>query len=902
LVRLAADLIERSRAEEQLRESEERLRFAQDTANIGTFDWNIATGQNTWTPKLETMYGLRPGGFLGTQPAWEALVHPEDRPRVLQRVRESLETGAPMEDEWRVIWPDGSVHWLAGRWRMLKNAGGEPVRVTGVNIDVTDRKHMEEELRKSEERFRLATKATNDAIYDIDLKTGTVGWNDTYSALYGRPPETSDSWQWWIDRIHPEDRERTVADLRAAIASGAFSWACEYRFRRVDGEWSHIYDRAYLARNASGKAWRVIGAMQDLTDRKKTEAALAESEERFRNMADTAPVMIWMTRPDNRGTFFNKFCLEFTGHTLDLGRGDGWIAGLHPEDREQLLRVIDAQRQFRSLVRIRRADGEYRWVLLTGIPRFGPDDVFGGYIGSGIDITDQKLIEERLRASEARLMTAQRLAKLGSWERDATTGNTEFSEEMLRILGMPDHPPRSLAEFLNYVHPEDRERVWKGALRARSSSETGAGEYRIVRADSEVRFVRSVLKAIRNECGSVIRVVGATQDITDFKRAQEESFARQKLESVGTLAGGIAHDFNNLLGGVNAQAELALAELDAGSACREELKAIREVAMRGSEIVRQLMIYAGKESEVAGRVDLSKIVDQMLALLKVSVSKHAVIIADLAQNLPAIAASPAQLRQIVMNLITNASDAIGDRDGVIRVTTKPVTVAGESAAVEELLPEGDYLTLEVSDTGTGMSPETQSRVFDPFYTTKSAGHGLGLAVVSGIVRSLGGAIRLTSELGKGSTFQILLPCADTTGTAMIYPVSTIEESAGPCRGAVVLVVEDEDPLRHAVVKMLHKRGFEVLEAASGSVAINLLRENRGKIDMVLLDMTIPGATSHEVVAEAAQSKPDVRVVLTSAYSEETLRPAMSASAIRGFIRKPFQFTDLEQILQNALLT
>jgi signal transduction histidine kinase len=245
------------------------------------------------------------------------------------------------------------------------------------------------------------------------------------------------------------------------------------------------------------------------------------------------------------------------------------------------------------------------------------------------------------------------------------------------------------------------------------------------------------------------------EDITEIKRTQEEALVRQKLESVGTLAGGIAHDFNNLLGAVQAQAELALVEVDIGSSCKEELTAIRDVAIRGSEIVRQLMIYAGKETTDVQLVDLSKIVEEMLSLLKISVTKHAVIEANLDQDLPAIRASAAQLRQIVMNLITNASDAIRDREGVIRVITRRVPLKGESAAkLSTTLPDGDYAQLEVSDTGCGMSVQTQARVFDPFFTTKSAGRGLGLAVVQGIVRNLGGAIELTSEPNKGSTFQI----------------------------------------------------------------------------------------------------------------------------------------------------
>ena len=248
-----AEVTRHIEAEALLRESEERFRFAQKAAGIGTFDWNMKTGVNTWTPELEALYGLPPGGFGYTQKAWEKLIHPDDRAKTLQRVAESYESGSPVEEEWRVIWSDGSVHWVVGRWQVFRNATGEPVRMMGVNIDITDRKNIEEALRKSEERLRLAIKATNDAIWDLDLKAGTVSWNDTYSTLYGRP-ETADSWQFWIDRIHPEDRSRTVDGFQAALHSGESSWSSEYRFRRAEGRWAYIYHRAYIARDASGNA------------------------------------------------------------------------------------------------------------------------------------------------------------------------------------------------------------------------------------------------------------------------------------------------------------------------------------------------------------------------------------------------------------------------------------------------------------------------------------------------------------------------------------------------------------------------------------------------------------------------------------------------------------------------
>jgi len=370
------------------------------------------------------------------------------------------------------------------------------------------------------------------------------------------------------------------------------------------------------------------------------------------------------------------------------------------------------------------------------------------------------------------------------------------------------------------------------------------------------------------------------------------------LESLGTLASGIAHDFNNLLGGVLAQAELALAELADGLHPEKELQAIRDVAMRGSEIVRQLMVYAGKESAVVGTVDLSRLVQDTIELLKVSVSKQARLETDLSNDLPAVQADAAQLRQILMNLVTNASESIGDRDGVIRVTTRYARENQDpSGAVSGHQAETDYVQLEVSDTGYGMTPEMQSKVFDPFFTTKIAGHGLGLAIVDGLVRSLHGKIHLASEPGKGTTFRILLPSSGRPAIPELVSPEEVENFSG---WATVLVVEDEEMLRQSIAKMLRRTGFQVLEASNGSAAIDLLRENGSKIDVVLLDMTIPGPSSSEVAAEYVRARSDAKIILTSAYSEEVARATITGPQGGGFIRKPFHLTDLVKTLRNIV--
>jgi PAS domain S-box-containing protein len=515
---------------------------------------------------------------------------------------------------------------------------------------------------------------------------------------------------------------------------------------------------------------------------------------------------------------------------------------------------------------------------------------------------------EKLRTAEAALRESEqrfrRVFEEGPLGLALVGRDYRFTKVNSALCEMVGYPEAELVQktFAEITHPDDLradvelvERLFNREIpfyRMQKRYQKKSGEF---------IWINLTASLLLGADGRPLYGLAMIEDITEIKRTQEEALFRQKLESVGTLAGGIAHDFNNLLGAVQAQAELGLSELDAGSSCKEELKAICDVATRGSEIVRQLMIYAGKENAAEVPVDLSKTVDEMLSLLKISVTKRAVIEAHLDQDLPSIRGSAAQLRQVVMNLVTNASDAIGDQDGVIRVTTRRVILKRESSETSSrTLPDGEYLQLEVSDTGRGIPPALQTKIFDPFFTTKSAGRGLGLAVVQGIVRSLGGAIHLASEPGKGTTFQVMLPSAKTTAAASDHMIFSDGQMAITSQRGTVLVVEDEDPLRQGIVKMLRKTGFEVFEVAEGSSAIKLLRREGGKIDVVLLDMTIPGASSHQIVAEAVNAKPDIKVILTSAYSQEMIASSMSEPQIHSFIRKPFQFGDLLKTLRNSL--
>ncbi len=381
------------------------------------------------------------------------------------------------------------------------------------------------------------------------------------------------------------------------------------------------------------------------------------------------------------------------------------------------------------------------------------------------------------------------------------------------------------------------------------------------------------------------------------KRLEAQIQHMQKLESLGVLAGGIAHDFNNLLMPILGNAELVLAELPADSANRAKLERLRDAGARLSGLTGQLLAYTGKGSFVAQGIHLSKLVEEMAPLLEMSVSKKATLEYELPEDLSPIEGDASQLSQVVMNLVTNASDALGHESGVIAVRTGLTQADEEDLAAShgfEAPPEGPYVYLEVADSGSGMNVATRQRVFDPFFTTKRTGRGLGLAVIHGIVRAHRGVIRLESEAGRGTTFRILFPCSEATVEPPAPPRDAPAVEPWHTSGGA-LVVDDEADVRELVEIMLGRFGFQVLAAEDGNQGVEAFRKHADQIDVVLLDLTMPGMGGEEALAEIRRIRPDQRVVLMSGYNEEFVASRF-ADAISSFVQKPFT----QEVLQEAL--
>jgi PAS domain S-box-containing protein len=432
-------------------------------------------------------------------------------------------------------------------------------------------------------------------------------------------------------------------------------------------------------------------------------------------------------------------------------------------------------------------------------------------------------------------------------------------------------------------------------------------ELEIVRKDGR-RVPLEVSSRLISEGGKPVGIQGTARDISARKCAEEEKLSlerqvqqAQKMESLGVLAGGIAHDFNNILMAVLGHAELALEGIPQTSPARGNLTDIATAAQRATDLCRQMLAYAGKASFALERVGLRDLVEEMADLLKTTISKKAILTLNLEKDLPPIQADPSQIRQIVMNLIINASEAIGDRDGVITVSVGTTRCDEEYLQKTELhddLPPGPYVHLEVTDTGSGMDAETQLRIFEPFFTTKFTGRGLGLAAVLGIIRAYKGALKVSSDPGKGTTFKVLFPALTDGGGATRSPDSS---PLADWRGkGMILLVDDEESLLALGSRMLEHLGFNVLIATDGLQAVDLYRQRGKEIDLVLMDLTMPRMDGAEALGELRRLNPEVPVVLSSGYSRDDVASRFTGKRLSGVLQKPYTLSKLREALAGLM--
>lgn len=485
---------------------------------------------------------------------------------------------------------------------------------------------------------------------------------------------------------------------------------------------------------------------------------------------------------------------------------------------------------------------------------------------------------------------------------------TSFNPAGERILGWKAAEVIGLPIF-SILAPAEAE-IAGGLVKGGRTEAVGSGSFHLEfsRADgTTVPF--EVNSWIEYQDGEPVGVQAICRDISQRLRVEDERirFERklqdsQKLESLGILAGGVAHDFNNLLTAILGNASLARLELPAGSPTCKSMEEIEMAAERAADLCSQMLAYSGQGRFVVSRIALGNVVMETLELIQASVSKRVKLDINLAETLPPVHGDGAQLRQVLLNLVTNASEAFGEGHGTIGIRTSMLRAEPKWAADAILVPEafeGDYVLLEVSDTATGMNPETVSRIFEPFFTTKFTGRGLGLAAVLGIVRSHRGAIKVQTTLGQGTVFQIALPALGVPASPSSVGRGGDGEARPVFQGSV-LVVDDEASVRRTLTRVLEMMGCKVLVAEDGTVALDRLRQSGRKFDLIMLDLTMPRMDGVQTLREIRNLRPELPVILMSGFAQAQAMARFNEHRLAGFLQKPFKLEEMTAIVGRVL--
>ncbi len=495
-----------------------------------------------------------------------------------------------------------------------------------------------------------------------------------------------------------------------------------------------------------------------------------------------------------------------------------------------------------------------------------------------------------LRENEKRLLLAMEAGRLAIWDWNLETGEIEWTDNASATVGFSNP---TFDEFVAAIHPEDRPGFLACVDKATTEKSYFECDFRITGADGGIRWIATKGNVVCADSGQAARIVGIGLDITERRLLGEKLRNAQKLESIGLLAGGIAHDFNNLLTGILGNASVARDILPPGHEAEPLLANVVQASERAADLTQQLLAYSGKGRFVVEPLDLSSLVAEITNLLEATIPKMVTLQLDLASDLPAIEADSSQIQQVIMNLVINGAEAIGDGPGTLIVQTSLRRFgAGET---QQDLPAGDYVSLEVRDDGCGMDEATQSRIFDPFFTTKFTGRGLGLAAVSGIVRSHRGALHVNSAPGRGSSFEVLF-AAMSKRVPVREPAREFEDLTG---SGLVLVIDDENAVRSTAAAALGRYGYRVEVAHDGAAGVEAFRRHPEKFAAILLDLTMPVLGGEKTLARIREIRPQVPVVASSGHSEE--EAVRRFGEVAAFLQKPYSGAALARAIKSVVL-
>ncbi len=800
-------------------------------------------------------------------------------------------------------------------------------------------RQSEAEVRLAMDRLQFVLDESRVGTWQLHLPSKQVHMSATCKAIYGWPPEAAFRRDDLIAAIHPDDLRAYQAAVRAAVHDRA-DLETTYRFTRADGalRWAEV--RGHAIDDADGNRLMLSGIVIDATERKLTEARVAEQESRYRAITDSIDQMIWSTQPDGFHDYYNHRWYEYTGVPEGTTDGDGWAGMFHPEDQERAFagwrRCLPSGEPYHIEYRLRHRSGEYRWVLGRAQAVRDASGAIVRWYGTCTDIHDIKVAVERVRELEERYRLASRATNDAIWDWDLVGGRLIWNETHRELFGH-DIRNASLALWSEKVHPDDHDRVVESLQAAiAGDAQRWSADYRFRRADGSYAEVFDRGFLARDAEGKALRIIGAKQDLTDRRQAEadlrrlaetleerviertEELAASnrqlvgqieerervagtlrqmQRLEAVGQLTGGVAHDFNNLLTVIIGNlgfVQRGIAGHPNVEKLTRRLGFMEAAAERGAKLTAQLLAFSRRQRLEPKPIDLNGAVGNLRDLLQSTMGGSVRIETVLCDQLWSALVDPTQIELVILNLAINARDAMAV-GGSLTVETSNTVLRDPPRRPEEPEP-GEYVVVAVCDTGYGMSDEVRAKAFEPFFTTKDVGKGtgLGLSQVLGFAKQSGGGVRIDSRSGGGTIVRVFLPRAGEVCHEALQPVA----ADAPQRrdGMVVLLIDDDTAVREVTAEILREADFHVIEAGSGGAGLEAL-DRTEVVDVLLVDFAMPGMNGAEVAREAQLRRPGLPTLFVTGYAD---LDAIRSVGEERIVAKPFQPSRLFQAIEHVL--
>lgn len=871
--------------------AESDARFSELAANIDhVFMLTSGDGRRVLylSPAFETVFGLSRAQAMADRSMWEALVHPADRgplPHDASRSR-------AYEHEYRIVRPDGALRWLRARVRPIFDEHGEVVRIASVIEDITDHKAADLALRESEERYRRLVEASPDAIF-VHQERRIVYANAASARLFGATDVSQLLGRPVWDVLDPSIHALVAPRLDALDRNGSVSPRFPIKTRTLAGEIRDVEVSATATVFDSRPAIQAM--MRDVTDERRNARAAHENEVRLGAIVSSAMDAIISTDDSLTIVLANPAAEALFGYRpgallgqrLDLLIPEG-DRNRHRAAMRHFAATADRHRRMSNApVRGPHADG-------SEIPleaSMAKSEVDGRMLFTAMlrDLRPRLAVEAAARESDERFRElAEQIDQVFALVNAERNQVLYLSPAFERVYGLPrERVFANIAAWAALIHPEDRVAV----LARFAQSEPLEHEYRIVRPDGAVRRIRARIRPLTDAAGKVTRVIAVSEDVTERRELEARLLQSQKLESIGRLAGGVAHDFNNLLTVFSLSSELLLLETGLSRNGSAFVADIGEAARRGAALTRQLLSFSRQDILEPRVLDLADLVDDSLRLLR-RLIQESIQLTHLRRDPARVRVDPGQWGQVLVNLVVNARDAM-PAGGRLRLETGCLVQSGDDARFPDA-PHGTYALLSIEDTGAGMSPEVREHIFEPFFTTKPRhqGTGLGLAVVYGIVKQAGGHIHVRSEPGKGTTFSILVPVSEGPAS----PATAALVSRSPGGGAeTILLVEDDDAVRHVARRLLAQHGYSVLEASNGEAALAVLREQ--PVDLVVSDVVMPILDGPSLLRAIQERWPRCKVLLCTGYADSSVVQDLQGQPL---LRKPYSQQDLLQKVRELL--